>query len=112
MGDAFCISQDMLGLAAITHSPELEHPQFIGKDSAARQTVGSLGACRVLHVSFSSSLRDETVGEPQAWKRGLGVVCLASDSCDDHKKSHECAEGKAKCLDEGLLAVKTRMGTS
>lgn len=38
MGDAFCISQGMLGLAAVTHSPELENSQFIGKDSAARRT--------------------------------------------------------------------------
>ena len=63
-------------------------------------------------MSFSSSLRDETVSEGQAWRRGLGVVCLASNSCDDHKKSRECAEGKAKRVDEGLLAVKTRMDTS
>ena len=42
MGDAFCISQDMLSLAAVTHSPELENSQFVGKDSAARQT-GQLG---------------------------------------------------------------------
>lgn len=38
MGDAFCIGQGMLGLAAVTHSPELEHSRFIGKDSAGRWT--------------------------------------------------------------------------
>lgn len=59
-------------------------------------------------MSFSSSHRDETVGEARAWRRGLGVVCLASHSCDGHKKSRECPEGKAKCVDVGLLAVKTR----
>lgn len=63
-------------------------------------------------MSFSSSHRGDTVSEAQAWRHGLGVVCLASDSCDGHKKSCECPEGKAKCVDEGLLAVKTRMDTS
>lgn len=63
-------------------------------------------------MSFSSSHGDETVSEAQTWRHGLGVVCLTSDSCDGHKKSRECPEGKAKCVDEGLLAVKIRMGTS
>lgn len=71
-----------------------------------------MGARRVLRVSFSSSHGDETVDEAQAWRHGLGVVCLASHSCDGHKKSREHTEGKAKCVDEGLLAVKTRMATS
>lgn len=40
--------------------------------------MGSMGARRVLRVSFSSPHGDETVDEAQAWRHGLGAMATRS----------------------------------